>query len=93
MVDRDSAVLRLPDYVELQLPLDADHSTMVKFNDRNSPGYGIVLESLRQFEKDAVRVVADRTGTHPSSFHFLSRRFFLHKKTVSHFFIYGALHE
>lgn len=38
-VDSDSAHLQLPDNLENKIPLLADHSMIVKFDNRNAPGY------------------------------------------------------
>jgi hypothetical protein len=59
-VEADSALLQLPDHIEDKVPLRADHSTMVKFDSRNAPGYRTALDKLKQFEKDAPAVVAAR---------------------------------
>lgn len=62
-VDSDSALLQLPDSMEEKIPLDADHSMMVKFDSKNAQGYSSVRDKLRQFLQDAPVVVADRFGT------------------------------
>ncbi|KAF2647177.1 hypothetical protein K491DRAFT_772574 [Lophiostoma macrostomum CBS 122681] len=59
-VDADSALLQLPEHMEEKIPLDADHSMIVKFDTRNTRGYTSARDKLRQFEQDAPRVVADR---------------------------------
>ncbi|KAL4745854.1 hypothetical protein BDW72DRAFT_186006 [Aspergillus terricola var. indicus] len=59
-VDADSALLQLPDHVEDKVPLNADHSMIVKYNTRNEAGYRAVLDKLQQFTKDAPQVVASR---------------------------------
>ncbi|OBT40026.1 hypothetical protein VE00_09394 [Pseudogymnoascus sp. WSF 3629] len=59
-VDADSALLQLPDSMEDKIPLDADHSMMVKFDHKNNPGYTSARDRLRQFEQDATGVVAAR---------------------------------
>jgi hypothetical protein len=46
--------------MEEKIPLNADHSMIVKFNDRNDRGYTSVRNKLRQFEQDAPSVVAAR---------------------------------
>ncbi|KAL6229352.1 hypothetical protein BDW75DRAFT_235271 [Aspergillus navahoensis] len=48
-VDADSALLQLPDHVEDKVPLNADHSMIVKYNTRNEAGYRAVLDKLQQF--------------------------------------------
>jgi 5-formaminoimidazole-4-carboxamide-1-beta-D-ribofuranosyl 5'-monophosphate synthetase len=57
-VDADSALLQLPK--EEKIPLDADHSMIVKFDGRNDRGYTSARDKLRQFEQDAPSVVAAR---------------------------------
>ncbi|KAF1354563.1 TPR-like protein [Lizonia empirigonia] len=59
-VDSDSALLQLPDAMEEKIPLDADHSMMVKFDNKNALGYSSARDKLRQFAQDAPGVVADR---------------------------------
>ena len=59
-VDVDSALLQLPDHMEEKIPLDADHSNLVKFNSKNERGYTSALVKLQQFERDAPSVVARR---------------------------------
>jgi hypothetical protein len=46
--------------METKIPLDADHSTMVKFDTRNSRGYQLVVARLREFEATAPIVVRAR---------------------------------
>ncbi|KFY94703.1 hypothetical protein V498_03772 [Pseudogymnoascus sp. VKM F-4517 (FW-2822)] len=67
-VDADSALLRLPDSMEDKIPLDADHSMMVKFDNRNNRGYTSARDKLRQFEQDAPGVVAARFRTQRENF-------------------------
>ena len=59
-VEAESALLQLPDYIEDKVPLHADHSTIVKFDSRNAPGYRTALDKLKQFERDAPSVVGAR---------------------------------
>jgi hypothetical protein len=61
-VDSNSALLQLPDAMEDKVPLDADHSMMVKFDNRNARGYSSAQDKLRQFVQDAPGVVAGRFG-------------------------------
>ena len=70
-MDADTALLQLPDHIEDKVPLHADHSTIVKFDSRNAPGYRTALDKLKQFEKDAPAVVAARFGTFISHIHWL----------------------
>jgi hypothetical protein len=48
--------------MENKIPLDADHSMMVKFDHKGAQGYSSALKKLQQFVKDAPEVVADRFG-------------------------------
>ena len=59
-VDSDSALLQLPDHTEDKIPLHADHSTIVKFDNRNNPGYRSAIDKLKHFEQDAPGVIAAR---------------------------------
>jgi hypothetical protein len=49
--------------MEDKVPLDADHSMMVKFDNRNAPGYSSARGRLQEFVRDAPGVVAGRFGT------------------------------
>lgn len=51
--------------MEDKIPLDADHSTIVKFDNRNNHGYTSARDKLKQFEQDAPKVVAARFCTKP----------------------------
>ena len=62
-VDSDSALLQLPDAMEEKIPLDADHSMMVKFDNKNARGYSSARDKLQLFAQNAPGVVADRFGT------------------------------
>ncbi|KAF2186789.1 hypothetical protein K469DRAFT_570907 [Zopfia rhizophila CBS 207.26] len=59
-VDTHSALLQLPDSMEEKIPLDSDHSMIVKFDNKNNRGYTSARDKLRQFEQDALSVVAAR---------------------------------
>jgi hypothetical protein len=48
--------------MEDKIPLDADHSMMVKFDSKNAQGYSSARDKLRQFVQDAPRIVAGRFG-------------------------------
>ncbi|RKK27668.1 hypothetical protein BFJ66_g16550 [Fusarium oxysporum f. sp. cepae] len=63
-VETDSALLQLPDSMEEKIPLDSDHSMIVKFDNKNQRGYTSALDKLRQFEQDAPIVVAARLTQH-----------------------------
>jgi hypothetical protein len=62
-VDADSALLQLPDSMEDKIPVDSDHSMIVKFDNRNNRSYTSARDKLRQFERDAPSVVAARFCT------------------------------
>jgi hypothetical protein len=59
-VNADSALLQLPDSMEEKIPSDADHTTIVKFDNRNNRAYTSARDKLRQFEQDAPKAVAAR---------------------------------
>jgi hypothetical protein len=62
-VGTDSALLQLPDSVEEKIPLNADHTMIVKFDARADPGYTSARDKLLQYEKNAHSVVASRFCT------------------------------
>lgn len=47
-----------------QLPINEDHSNMVKFNDSSDENYVIVQSRISQCVKDAPRVVQERFARH-----------------------------
>ncbi|KAF5676145.1 hypothetical protein FHETE_2272 [Fusarium heterosporum] len=59
-VDKDSALLQLPDHMEEKIPLGSDHSMIIKFDDKNNQGYTSARAKLERFEKDAPKVVSAR---------------------------------
>ncbi|KAF5000041.1 hypothetical protein FGRMN_2052 [Fusarium graminum] len=59
-VDKDSALLQLPDHMEEKVPLRVDHWKIIKFDSKNDPGYTSARDRLQRFEKDAPKVVAAR---------------------------------
>jgi hypothetical protein len=59
-VEADSALLQLPDSMEDKIPVDSDHSMIVKFDNRNNRSYTSARDKLKQFEQDAPSVVAAR---------------------------------
>ena len=59
-MDPDSALLQLPDNMEIKVKVDADHSEIVKFNDRNSEPYKTTIRYLKKFEEDAGKEVPQR---------------------------------
>ncbi|KAH7187188.1 quinon protein alcohol dehydrogenase-like superfamily [Fusarium oxysporum] len=46
--------------MEEKIPLDSDHSMIVKFDNKNNRGYTSARDKLRQFEQDAPSVAAAR---------------------------------
>ncbi|KAJ5496628.1 hypothetical protein N7463_008615 [Penicillium fimorum] len=61
-----SALLDLNDHRETKLPVDADHSTIVKFDHKQNPTYQSVSNKLREFEKHAHNCVANRFSQQPN---------------------------
>ncbi|PVH94355.1 hypothetical protein DM02DRAFT_602591 [Periconia macrospinosa] len=59
-VEKDSALLHLPDSMEEKIPLDTSHSMMVKFDNKNDRGYTSVRDKLKAFEREAPGAVAAR---------------------------------
>ncbi|KFY69545.1 hypothetical protein V496_00165 [Pseudogymnoascus sp. VKM F-4515 (FW-2607)] len=59
-VESGSALLELPDSTEIKIPVDADHSQIVKFDNRNAEAYKTAVGYLKGFEQDARKVVLDR---------------------------------
>ncbi|OBT66186.1 hypothetical protein VE03_05134 [Pseudogymnoascus sp. 23342-1-I1] len=59
-VESGSALLELPDSTEAKIPVDADHSQIVKFDNRNAEAYKAAVGYLKEFEQDARKVVSDR---------------------------------
>jgi hypothetical protein len=49
-VDEESALLQFPDNIEVKIPVDADHSIMVKFDSRVNPIYSSVVKHLKELE-------------------------------------------
>jgi hypothetical protein len=62
-VTSGSAILQLPDSMEVKIPVNAGHSQIVKFDSKNDRAYQFALEHLKQFEKDAGNVISDRFST------------------------------
>jgi hypothetical protein len=62
-VDKNSALLQLPDSLEAKIPVDADHSHIVKFDSKNNQSYSSTVRILREFERDAIKVVSERFCT------------------------------
>ena len=61
-VSSDSAILQLPDSMEVKIPVHADHSQIVKFDNQNADTYQAALGYLKQFEKDAGKIISSRFG-------------------------------
>lgn len=59
-MDPDSALLQLPDNMEVKVKVDADHSNITKFMDRKGEPYTTTLRYLKQFELDAINEVPQR---------------------------------
>lgn len=62
-VETGSALLELPDSVETKIPVDADHSQIVKFDSRTVEAYKTTVGYLKDFEQAASKVVSDRFCT------------------------------
>ena len=62
-VDSGSALLDLPDSIEAKMPVNADHSQIVKFDSRNAEAYKAAIGYLKQFERDAKKVISGRFCT------------------------------
>ncbi|OQE11585.1 hypothetical protein PENVUL_c002G01829 [Penicillium vulpinum] len=65
-VDDDSALLQLPDSIEVKISVDRNHSDIVKFDARGDRAYASVLQYLREFEKDAQECVKTRFSQQPN---------------------------
>ncbi|KAH7079953.1 hypothetical protein BKA63DRAFT_231448 [Paraphoma chrysanthemicola] len=59
-VNEPSAILQFPGYRERKVPVNANHTNMVKFSSRVDPTYSTVLRMLREYVRDAEKVVASR---------------------------------
>jgi len=61
VVTSDSATWALPtDAIHMQIPIDADHSTMVKFPDNSDPHYITVRDRLYECVKKAPSTIENR---------------------------------
>jgi hypothetical protein len=49
--------------MEIKIPIDADHSQIVKFDYRDAEGYKYALEKLNGFVADALKVISERFCT------------------------------
>ncbi|KAI9765188.1 MAG: hypothetical protein M1840_007781 [Geoglossum simile] len=59
-VNQDSALLNLPENLEKKIPVENDHSDMVKFNTRSDRTYVSVLDQLRKYLEAAPGAIAER---------------------------------
>jgi hypothetical protein len=59
-VDSGSALLDLPDRVENKIPVNADHSHIVKFVHRKDNTYTTVIKYLKEFDREAGEIVSKR---------------------------------
>jgi hypothetical protein len=57
-VTSDSAILQRPDSMEVKIPVHADHSQIVKFDNKSANTYQTALGYLKQFEKDARKIIS-----------------------------------
>jgi hypothetical protein len=62
-VTSDSAILQLPDSMEVKVPVNADHSQIVKFDNKTDDTYQMALRYLTVFEKDAGKTISGRFCT------------------------------
>ena len=61
MVTSESATCALPsEAIHMQIPIDADHSTMVKFSDSHDPHYITVRDRLYECVKKAPEIIKNR---------------------------------
>ncbi|RDW85279.1 hypothetical protein BP6252_02869 [Coleophoma cylindrospora] len=65
-VEAGSALLELPDSMEIKCAVNADHSHMVKFDSRTSETYRQALGYLTEFQANAGRVVSQRFNSRPN---------------------------
>ncbi|KAH8719384.1 hypothetical protein GQ44DRAFT_623397 [Phaeosphaeriaceae sp. PMI808] len=59
-VSEVSATLQFPGFRERKIPVNANHTNMVKFGSRVNPTYTTVLRMLREFVRDAPKIVSRR---------------------------------
>lgn len=48
-VGRESALLNLSPDIETSIPVDADHTNLVKFNTKGDAAYGAIISQLKFF--------------------------------------------
>ncbi|KAL9625383.1 MAG: hypothetical protein Q9160_000446 [Pyrenula sp. 1 TL-2023] len=51
VVDPEASMLHLPDHMEEKVPLDVDHSSIVKFSSKEVVGYKSTMRRLKEFER------------------------------------------
>jgi hypothetical protein len=67
MVTPDSATWALPtEAIHMQIPIDADHSTMVKYSDNYDPHYITVRDRLYKCVKNAPALIESRLAREAS---------------------------
>ena len=66
-VTEPSATLQFPGFRERKIPVNANHTNMVKFGSSTDPTYTTVVKMLREFTRDAPKVVSKRFGMHCNS--------------------------
>ncbi|KAF8248686.1 hypothetical protein K440DRAFT_660729 [Wilcoxina mikolae CBS 423.85] len=59
-VDEESALLQFPDNIEVKIPVNANHSDMVKFDSRENPIYSSVVKRLKELGSKGAEVVHSR---------------------------------
>ncbi|KAI5793361.1 hypothetical protein FPQ18DRAFT_167883 [Pyronema domesticum] len=64
-VDTDSAILNLPGVNETPVPVDGDHSTMVKFDSQTNRIYRTVLSYIQQLTTSSNGVAEHGKDSHP----------------------------
>ena len=57
-VTSNLAILQLLDSMEVKIPVYTDHSQIVKFDNKNADTYQTALGYLKQFEKDARKIIS-----------------------------------
>ena len=61
MVTRESATEKVPgEEVHHQICINADHSNMVKFDERCDPSYRLVLRMLKDIYKEKDKIIDER---------------------------------
>jgi hypothetical protein len=60
VVDESSSLIDLPSHMENPIPLDKNHSDLVKFNSERDSAYQSVKQKLTDYIRDAPAVVQER---------------------------------